>query len=66
MKRHILDLIFTTTENSRMEFISLVMSTIDQILEQVFDIANNAVLKEWGKNTVEGIADKALQDMPKI
>ncbi len=49
-----------------MEFISLVMSTIDQILEQVFDIANNAVLKEWGKNTVEGIADKALQDMPKI
>lgn len=49
-----------------MEFVSLIISTMDQILEQVFDLANNPVLREWGMNTVEDIADKTVQDMPKI
>lgn len=49
-----------------MEFVTLLMSTMDQVLAQVFDIANNTVLREWGIKTVESIADKSLQDMPKI
>lgn len=49
-----------------MEFVTMLMSTMDQILAQVFDIANNTVLREWGIKTVESIADKSLQDMPEI
>ncbi len=49
-----------------MEIVALIMSTMDQLLEQVFDIANNSVLKEWGIKTVENIADKSLQSMPEI
>lgn len=49
-----------------MEFVSLIMSTMDQLLEQVFDFANNEVLRDWGIKTVENIADKTKDDMPPI
>lgn len=49
-----------------MEFVDLIISTMNQILTQVFDLANNTALKEWGVKAVESIADKTMQDMPKI
>lgn len=49
-----------------MEFVALIMSTVDQLLEQVFDLANNEILRDWGISTVENIADKTRQDMPSI
>lgn len=52
--------------NEIMEFVTLIISTMNNLFEQVFDIANNSILKEWGLQTVENIADKALQNMPHI
>lgn len=49
-----------------MEIVALIMSTMDQLLEQVFDLANNEVLRDWGVKTVEDIADKTKADMPPI
>lgn len=49
-----------------MDFVTLIMSTMNNLFAQVYDIANNSVLKEWGLKTVENIADKALQNMPHI
>lgn len=49
-----------------MEFVSLIISAMDQIPEQVFDLANNPVLREWEIKTVEDIADKTVQGIPKI
>lgn len=49
-----------------MEIISLIMSTMDQLLGQVFEIATNEVLRDWGIKTVENIADKTKEDMPSI
>ena len=49
-----------------MEFVALIMSTMDQLLEQVFDLANNEILRDWGIKTVENIADKTKDDMPPI
>jgi len=48
------------------EFVTLIISTMNNLFDQVFDIANNLILKEWGVKTVENIADKALQNMPHI
>jgi len=49
-----------------MEFVTLIISTINNLFAQVYDIANNSVLKEGGLKTVENIADKTLQSMPHI
>jgi hypothetical protein len=49
-----------------MELITLITTTMDGLFQQVFNIANDSILKEWGVKTVESIADKALQNMPKI
>ena len=55
-----------TRSKTIMEFVSLIMSTMEQLLEQVFDLANNEVLRDWGVKTVENIADKTKDDMPPI
>ena len=49
-----------------MEFVTLIISTMNNLFGQVFDIANNSILKEWGLKRVENIADKTLQNMPHI
>ncbi|MFB5627458.1 MAG: hypothetical protein ACE5R5_04605 [Nitrosarchaeum sp.] len=49
-----------------MELITLITTTMDSLFQQVFNVANDSILKEWGVKTVENIADKALQNMPKI
>ncbi|WP_179366242.1 hypothetical protein [Nitrosarchaeum sp. AC2] len=49
-----------------MEFVTMIMAVMNNIFEQVFEVASNDVLKEWGVKTVESIADKALQNMPQV
>lgn len=49
-----------------LELVELIMLTMDRILEQVFAIASNPRLEEWGIKTIEKIADKVASDMPDI
>ncbi|HSB83922.1 MAG TPA: hypothetical protein VLD64_05490 [Nitrosarchaeum sp.] len=66
LKKYIRFIIIHIYKNKIMDFATLIMSTMNNLFAQVFDIANNSVLKEWGLKTVENIADKALQNMPHI